>query len=66
MADLSRNILEQMGFKSLGMNVCISDKANIYSVDQIEIGDSSRVDDFCILTGKIIIGKFVHVAPFCL
>lgn len=66
MAYLSRNILEQMGFKSLGMHVRISDKASIYSADQIEIGDNSRIDDFCVLTGKIIIGKFVHVAPFCL
>jgi len=55
-----------MGFKSLGKNVKISDKASIYNADQIEIGNKSRVDDFCVLSGNISIGRYVHIAPFCL
>ncbi len=58
--------LLKMGFKYLGKNVKISDKASIYNVDQIEIGDNSRIDDFCVISGKIKIGKFVHIAPLCL
>ena len=64
MAYLSIEQLNTMGFKSLGENIKISDKASIYNADQIEIGDHSRIDDFCVLSGKIVIGKFVHIAPF--
>lgn len=31
----------------------------------MEIGDHSRIDDFCIVTGKVIIGRNVHIAPYC-
>lgn len=66
MAYLSDVYLKTMGFKYLGENVKISDKAAIYNCDQIEIGDNSRIDDFCIVSGKVKIGNNVHVAPFCL
>lgn len=65
MAYFSQSELEQMGFKSLGKNVKISTKSSIYNNDQIEIGDNSRIDDFCLLSGKIAIGKFVHITPYC-
>jgi len=55
-----------MGFKSIGSNVKISDKASIYNCDQIEIGDNSRIDDFCVISGKVRVGRNVHIAPFCL
>lgn len=58
--------LESMNFKYLGKNVKISDKASIYNCDQIEIGGHSRIDDFCVISGKIKIGKNVHIAPMCL
>ncbi len=58
--------LNRMGFKSLGVNVKISDKASIYDCDKISVGDNSRVDDFCVLSGNIIIGRNVHVTPNCL
>lgn len=66
MAYLSKEILKQMGFKRLGNNVKISDKASIYNADQIEIGDNSRIDDFCVLSGKLNLARFVHIAPHCL
>lgn len=58
--------LKNLGFKSLGKNVKISTKASIYNHDQIEIGDNSRIDDFCVISGKITIGRFVHITPMCL
>ena len=58
--------LELMCFKKIGNNVKISNKASIYDCEEIEIGDNSRIDDVCILSGKLNIGKNVHVAPFCL
>ncbi len=66
MAYCTNEQLMQMGFKSLGNNVKISDKASIYDADQIEIGDNSRIDDFCVVSGKVKIGKYVHAAPFSL
>lgn len=58
--------LLDMGFKCLGKNVKISKKASIYNANQIEIGDNSRIDDFCVISGTIKIGKFVHIAPLSL
>ena len=55
-----------MGFKYIGNNVKISNKASIYNYDQIEIGDNSRIDDFCVISGKIKIGRNVHITPQCL
>lgn len=66
MAYLTPKELMAMGFKHVGENVLISDKASIYNANQIEIGDNSRIDDFCVISGKITIGRNVHIAPFCL
>jgi len=65
MAFIDRNKLHEMGFLSLGKNVKISDKASIYNIDQIKIGDNSRIDDFCVISGKVSIGRNVHIAVFC-
>lgn len=65
MAFIERNILEEMGFRLLGNNVLISDKASIYNHDQIEIGDNVRIDDFCVVSGRVVIGRNVHIAVFC-
>lgn len=65
MAYLTQQELEQLNFKSLGKNVKISDCAKIYNAEQIEIGDNSRIDDFCVLSGKIKIGRNVHIALHC-
>lgn len=62
---LSREQLEGMEFKSLGQNVRISDKASFYNADQMEIGDHSRIDDFCVISGIVPIGRNVHIAVFC-
>jgi acetyltransferase-like isoleucine patch superfamily enzyme len=61
MTYLTQQQLEQMNFKSLGKNVKISESAKIYNTDQIEIGDNSRIDDFCVLSGKIKIGNNVFM-----
>lgn len=65
MAFYSREELERLGFKSLGQNVSISSKASIYWPEQISVGDNSRIDDFCVISGKVTIGNFVHVTVFC-
>lgn len=66
MAYLTDSELKKLGFKYLGKNVKISTKASIYNPDQIEIDDNSRIDDFCVVSGKVKIGRNVHVTPQCL
>jgi len=66
MAYLTPHELELMGFKSIGRGVKISDKVSIYNPETIEIGDFSRIDDFCVISGSVIIGRYVHVTPMCL
>lgn len=65
MAFLTQTELEGMGFRSLGTNVKVSDKASIYNADQISLGDNSRIDDFCVVSGRVTIGRNVHIAVFC-
>lgn len=60
----SREELKQLGFKQLGNNVLISRKASIYGAEKMSIGNNVRIDDFCILSGKIVIGDFVHIAAY--
>lgn len=66
MTYLTAEELEKIGFKSLGKNVKISDKASIYDADMIEIGNNSRIDDFCIVSGKVEFGDYCHITPMCL
>ena len=66
MAYFSQSELEKLGFKHIGKNVKISDKASIYNAEQMEIGDCARIDDFCVISGKVTIGRYVHIAPHCL
>lgn len=66
MAYLNKSQLNALNFKSLGLNVLISDKAAIYNADQLEIGDNSRIDDFCIISGRVTIGRNCHITPMCL
>jgi acetyltransferase-like isoleucine patch superfamily enzyme len=67
MAFLSDDALLKMGFKSLGVNVKISDKAAIYNAANIEIESNVRIDDFCIISAGeegIRIGNYVHIACY--
>ena len=66
MAYYTQKQLNNLGLKHIGKNVKISDKASIYNFDQISIDDNSRIDDFCVISGKIKIGKNVHITPMCL
>jgi len=66
MAYLSKQQLDRLGFRRIGNNVRISDKAAIYDPERIEIGDHSRIDDFCVISGLVKIGAYCHVTPMCL
>jgi galactoside O-acetyltransferase len=54
--------LRLLGLKRCGENVLISRKASIYGAERIEIGNNVRIDDFCILSGQIRFGNYIHIA----
>lgn len=60
----TRDELMAVGFRSIGEDVLISTKASIYSPEQISLGSHVRVDDFCILSGRINLGNYIHVAAY--
>lgn len=60
----TENELSELGLKKFGKNVRISRKASIYGADKISIGSNVRIDDFCILSGRIEIGNNIHVAAY--
>lgn len=65
MGFLSREKIESMGFKSVGENVQLSDKASYYNCKNISIGNNTRIDDFSVLSAGndgIEIGNYVHIA----
>lgn len=66
MTYLSTDQVTEFGFKHVGNNVLISDKASVYNANKISIGDNCRIDDFCLLSGSLDIGSFTHLAPYCM
>jgi len=60
----SQEELHLIGFKSIGKDVSISKRSSIYGAENISIGNHTRVDDFCILSGNITIGDYVHIAAY--
>lgn len=56
--------LEDAGFKRFGQNLKISRKASIYSPEKMSIGNNVRIDDFCLLNGKIELENNAHITGF--
>ena len=56
--------LQHLGLKSFGNNVLVSRKASIYAAEEICLGNNVRIDDFCILSGNIKIGSYIHISAF--
>lgn len=56
--------LQKIGFKSIGKCCRISRFARFYGIHNISIGDNVRIDDFCILSGKITIGSHIHISAY--
>lgn len=54
-----------LGLGYVGKEVKLSRKVSLYGEHDIILDDYCRVDDFCILSGKIRIGKYVHIAAYC-
>ena len=66
MGFLSIGDIDKLGIKTKGDNVLISDKCSIYGKPgDISIGNNVRIDDFCILSGKITLGSNIHIGAYC-
>lgn len=60
--------LRALGFKSVGENVRIAKNSTIVGLENIEIGDNSRIDGFCTIVasgGRLRIGEYVHIHTSC-
>ena len=55
-----------LGFRSIGKDVRISRKCSIYSPEKMSIGNHVRIDDFCILSGVVILGSYIHISAGCM
>lgn len=56
--------LKEMGFISIGKDVKLSRKASVYGASNIKIGNNVRIDDFCVLSGKITLGSNIHISVY--
>ena len=56
--------LKELGINKIGKNVLISRKTSIYSPEKLKVGNNVRIDDFCILSGNIEIGDYVHISAY--
>ena len=65
MAYLDPEALAALGLAKLGSNVLISTRAVIYDPQLIEIGDNSRIDDFCMVSGRVVLGRNMMLTVFC-
>lgn len=67
MAYLTRDEMANMGFKHVGENAHLSDRASYYNCKNISIGANVRIDDFVVLSageGGIHIGNYIHIAVY--
>jgi len=65
MAYLTDAQLKALGCISMGKNVKISDKASLYNPEQMSFADHARIDDFTVVSGRVSLGRNVHIACLC-
>ncbi|SMF71488.1 galactoside O-acetyltransferase [Tistlia consotensis] len=65
MAYLEPEALAALGLAKLGHNVRISSRAVLYDPHLIEIGDNTRIDDFCVVSGRVTLGRNVLLTVYC-
>lgn len=61
---LSQDEIAEIGFKSVGQGCLISRNARFYGPQNMTIGNHVRIDDFCILSGKITLGNYIHISAY--
>jgi galactoside O-acetyltransferase len=61
---LSQEEINKIGFKSIGENCLISDKATFHQPEKISIGNNTRIDDYVLIYSECEIGSYVHIGCF--
>lgn len=64
MSYLTQEELKRLNLKYCGKNVMVSSLARIYAPEKVELHDYCRIDDFCVLTGRVTLGRHVHLALY--
>lgn len=59
---LSEEEMDEIGFQEIGSNVRISRMVSIHGAEDMRLGSNVRIDDFCLLSGRIFLGDHVHIA----
>lgn len=57
--------LNELGFDSIGKDCKISRNAQFYGIQNMNLGDNVRIDDFCILSGSISLKCNIHISAYC-
>ncbi|MBQ8255613.1 MAG: acyltransferase [Alphaproteobacteria bacterium] len=65
MAFLTEEQIKEIGFKSYGKNLKISDKAVFYRPERISLGNNVQIDDFCTVGNHVEIHNNVHLSVYC-
>ena len=66
--EYSHGELREIGFVSLGQNICIHRTVLFWGPEHIHLGSNLRVDAYCVITagpGDVVIGNYVHIAVGC-
>ena len=61
----SSDELKSLGIKEIGNNVLISKDARILNPEKLSIKNNVRIDSFCLLSGDLKFGNYIHLPPFC-
>jgi galactoside O-acetyltransferase len=59
---LSKEEIENIGFQDVGSNIRISRAVSIYGAEKMKLGSDVRIDDFCLLSGRVVLGDHVHIS----
>jgi len=54
-----------MGFRSIGEDVLIARTARLLDPQYMSFGHRTMVDEYCVLSGNILVGSNVHIAHGC-
>lgn len=57
--------LVDFGFTRVGEGCRISKKCSFYAINGV-MGDNVRIDDFCIVKGRVDFGSFIHIGAYTL
>ncbi len=61
----SQEELKSLGLKKYGDDVKISRHAILYKPEELELGSHVRIDDFTTISGRVVLGNYIHIAQMC-